>query len=362
MQEMHVTFLQAAIISIWVAMVMSRGLGGATLTLRFTPMMTGLIVGIVFNDIPNAMITTAAIQLIYMGVFSPGGQMPSEPAIATAVAVPVALLGKMEPTAAVAVAVPVGLLGSYLYQLRFFFNTMIMKLTEKYAEEANSRGLTFSIIVLPIICSFALFVPLMFVALYFGAPIIADVIQSNAGGLVFHILKVIGIIGCGNIGSRVAEIFKHGFNARLLVVDPKVNVDWANKNNIEIVELDYLLQNADIISLNASLNETSYHILKAPQFSLMKKGVYITNTARAELIDETALLNALDNGTVAGHATDVMYVEPSYSDHPLVKHPKVLVTPHTSAYAIECLQGMGEKCVQDVENFVNNLELQSVVS
>lgn len=174
--------------------------------------------------------------------------------------------------------------------------------------------------------------------------------------------KVIGIIGCGNIGSRVAEILKHGFNARLLVVDPKVNVDWVNKNNIEIVELDYLLQNADIISLNASLNETSYHILKAPQFSLMKKGVYITNTARAELIDETALLNALDNGTVAGHATDVMYVEPSYSDHPLVKHPKVLVTPHTSAYAIECLQGMGEKCVQDVENFVNNLELQSVVS
>lgn len=174
--------------------------------------------------------------------------------------------------------------------------------------------------------------------------------------------KVIGIIGSGNIGSRVAEIFKHGFNARLLVVDPNVNVDWANKNNIEIVELDYLLQNADIISLNASLNETSYHILKAPQFSLMKKGVYITNTARAELIDETALINALDNGTVAGHATDVMYVEPSYSDHPLVKHPKVLVTPHTSAYAIECLQGMGEKCVQDVENFVNNLELQSVVS
>ncbi|OCG16710.1 PTS sorbose transporter subunit IIC [Gilliamella sp. wkB292] len=192
MQDMHVTFLQAAIISIWVAMVMSRGLGGATLTLRFTPMMTGLIVGIVFNDIHNAMITTAAIQLIYMGVFSPGGQMPSEPAIATAVAVPVALLGKMEPTAAVAVAVPVGLLGSYLYQLRFFFNTMIMKLTEKYAQEANSSGLTLSIIILPIICSFVLFVPFMFVALYFGAPIIADVIKTNAGGLVFHILNVIG--------------------------------------------------------------------------------------------------------------------------------------------------------------------------
>ncbi|WP_416380420.1 MULTISPECIES: PTS mannose/fructose/sorbose/N-acetylgalactosamine transporter subunit IIC [unclassified Gilliamella] len=189
---MHVTFLQATIISIWVAMVMSRGLGGATLTLRFSPMMTGLIVGIVFNDISNAMIITAAIQLIYMGVFSPGGQMPSEPAIATAVAVPVALLGDMQPAAAVAVAVPVGLLGSYLYQLRFFLNTMIMKLTERYADEANSSGLTLSIIILPIICSVALFLPFMFVALYFGAPIIADIIKSNAGGLVFHVLNVIG--------------------------------------------------------------------------------------------------------------------------------------------------------------------------
>ncbi|WP_416380109.1 MULTISPECIES: PTS mannose/fructose/sorbose/N-acetylgalactosamine transporter subunit IIC [unclassified Gilliamella] len=189
---MHVTFLQATIISIWVAMVMSRGLGGATLTLRFSPMMTGLIVGIVFNDISNAMIITAAIQLIYMGVFSPGGQMPSEPAIATAVAVPVALLGDMQPAAAVAVAVPVGLLGSYLYQLRFFLNTMIMKLTERYADEASSSGLTLSIIILPIICSVALFLPFMFVALYFGAPIIADIIKSNAGGLVFHVLNVIG--------------------------------------------------------------------------------------------------------------------------------------------------------------------------
>lgn len=174
--------------------------------------------------------------------------------------------------------------------------------------------------------------------------------------------KVVGVIGCGNIGSRMAEIFKHGFNARLLVVDPNVNKQWANQHNIEIVDLEYLLKHADIISLNASLNETSYHILKDHQFSLMKKGVYITNTARAELIDENALLHALNEGIVAGHATDVMYVEPSYNDNPLVQHPKVLVTPHTSAYAIECLQGMGEKCVEDVEKFVNKQELQSIVS
>ena len=74
---MQITIVQAVVISIWIGLVMSRSfLGGATTTLRFTPMMTGLIVGLVFGRVAEAMIITAAIQLIYMGVFSPGGQMP----------------------------------------------------------------------------------------------------------------------------------------------------------------------------------------------------------------------------------------------------------------------------------------------
>ncbi|MDF7666923.1 PTS sugar transporter subunit IIC [Orbaceae bacterium ESL0727] len=191
---MHVTFLQATIIAIWIALVMSRSLlGGATLTLRFSPMMTGLVVGIVFNDISQAMIVTAAIQLIYMGVFSPGGQMPSEPAVATAIAVPVAILGNMSPASAVGVAVPVGLLGSYLYQFRFFINTFIMqKFTDKYAAAGNSHGLTLSLIFIPIVASFVLYVPFMFAALYYGAPFIADLIKTNSSSFIFHILNVIG--------------------------------------------------------------------------------------------------------------------------------------------------------------------------
>lgn len=190
---MEVTFLQAISISIWVALVMSRALGGASITLRFTPLMTGLIVGIVFGNISQAMMITAAIQLMYMGVFSPGGQMPSEPAVAASIAVPVALLSNMQPTAAVGIAVPIGLLGSYLYQFRFFLNTFIMqKFTEKYAEQASSSGLTFSIIVLPTICSFVIFVPFIFTVLYFGAPAIAEIIKANEGNIIFHILAVIG--------------------------------------------------------------------------------------------------------------------------------------------------------------------------
>ncbi len=191
---MHVTFLQALLVAIWIALVMSRAfLGGATTTLRFSPMMTGLVVGIVFNDVHNAMIATAAIQLIYMGVFSPGGQMPSEPAIATAIAVPVTLLGNMSPETAVGVAVPVGLLGSYLYQLRFFVNTFAMqRFTDKFAAKGSSTGLTFSIIGIPIIIAFIIFIPFMFTALYYGAPFIADLIKTNSSSFIFHILNVIG--------------------------------------------------------------------------------------------------------------------------------------------------------------------------
>lgn len=185
--------MQSLAIGLWVAAVMSRWLGGgATLTLRFSPLMTGLFCGLVMGDIKQAMIVTAALQLIYMGVFSPGGSMPSEPAIAAAIAVPVALLGNLKPEAAIAVAVPVGLLGSYLYQLRFFINTFLEKYTDVAIEKMDEKAIERSIIVYPTVASFILFVPLIFVALYWGAPVIATVINALRGTVLIHILEVVG--------------------------------------------------------------------------------------------------------------------------------------------------------------------------
>lgn len=184
---------QSLLIALWVAAVMSRWLGGgATLTLRFSPLMTGLIVGLVMGNVAQAMIVTAALQMIYMGVFSPGGSMPAEPSIAAAIAVPVALLGDLQPEAAIAVAVPVGLLGSYLYQFRFFINTFLGKYTDKAVEDLNPKAMTRSIILYPTLASFILFVPLVFIALYLGAPLIADVINALEGTVVIHILEVVG--------------------------------------------------------------------------------------------------------------------------------------------------------------------------
>ncbi|MEQ7139614.1 PTS mannose/fructose/sorbose/N-acetylgalactosamine transporter subunit IIC [Enterococcus casseliflavus] len=184
---------QSLLIALWVAAVMSRWLGGgATLTLRFSPLMTGLIVGIVMGDVKQAMIVTAALQMIYMGVFAPGGSMPAEPSVAAAIAVPVALLGDLPAEAAIAVAVPVGLLGSYLYQFRFFINTFLGKYTDKAVEDLNQKAMRRSIILYPTLASFILYVPLIFISLYFGAPLIADVINALEGTVVIHILEVVG--------------------------------------------------------------------------------------------------------------------------------------------------------------------------
>ena len=184
---------KSLLIALWVAGVMSRWLlGGASLTLRFSPLMTGLVVGIVMGRVADAMIVTASLQLIYMGVFSPGGSMPSEPAVAAAIAVPVALLGNLTPEASIAIAVPVGFLGSYLYQFRFFLNTFIGKKTDVAIEKMDEKAIKRSIITYPTIASFVLFVPLIFVALYFGAPVITDVVAKLEGTVFLHILDVVG--------------------------------------------------------------------------------------------------------------------------------------------------------------------------
>lgn len=172
--------------------------------------------------------------------------------------------------------------------------------------------------------------------------------------------KTYGVIGCGNIGSRVAELFLYAFNGRVLVSDPEPHAatGWFEANpKIEHVPLETLLNESDFISLNASLNETSLGIINADSINLMKDGVYITNAARGALINESDLLAAIESGKVAGYGTDTMIEEPVKKDHPFLKNNHIIVTPHTSAYTNDCLHAMGEKCVSDVENFITHKPL-----
>lgn len=164
--------------------------------------------------------------------------------------------------------------------------------------------------------------------------------------------KTLGIIGCGNIGSRVAEIMGHGFDMRVLANDPVERHPWAESHGVEYVPLDELMRRSDVISMNASLNETSHDLLNEHTLSQARKRPYIVNCARDGLVNQEAMLAALEAGTVAGYATDVLSKEPPAPDNPYLNNPKVLVTTHISAYTMECLEGMGAKCVADVERLV----------
>ncbi len=161
--------------------------------------------------------------------------------------------------------------------------------------------------------------------------------------------KTVGIIGIGNIGSRVAEILRQGFGARTIAYDPYLAPETVRSRSAEPVPLDDLLRESDIISLNASLNEGNYHMLSHREFSLMKPGVFLINTARGELIDEDALVAAIESGKVAAIGMDVVEGEPIDGNHRLLRYPNVLVVPHIAAYTRESLYLMGEKVVQDVE-------------
>lgn len=167
--------------------------------------------------------------------------------------------------------------------------------------------------------------------------------------------KTAGVIGIGNIGSRVAEILNYGFRCEVLGYDP-------NKDEVEIeafgakkVELDELLEKADVICLCASLNEENYHMISTEEFAKMKDNVYLSNTARGALIDEDALIQELERGKVAGFATDVLEVEPGRSNHPYLDFENAIITPHTSAYTMECLEGMGNKCATDCESITEGV-------
>lgn len=174
--------------------------------------------------------------------------------------------------------------------------------------------------------------------------------------------KTAAVIGFGNIGSRVGEILKNGFNARLVAYDPNLSPEEIRARGAEPVSLEELLKTADIISLNAFVNSESYHMLSEEQFSLMKKGVFIVNTARGELMDQNALIKALNEGKIEGLGLDVIENEPIDENHPLLAYENVVITPHTSAYTYECLSGMGDKVVTDVERVLRGETPDTVIN
>jgi D-3-phosphoglycerate dehydrogenase len=140
-----------------------------------------------------------------------------------------------------------------------------------------------------------------------------------------------GLVGCGRIGSLLAGKVT-ALGMRVIIHDPYLSEPPAREMGAELVSFDALLERADFISLHAPLNESTHHLLGEAAFTKMKNTASIINTARGGLIDEAALIAALDAGKLFGAALDVLESETAVTPirTALVHHPKMIVTAHTA--------------------------------
>lgn len=143
-----------------------------------------------------------------------------------------------------------------------------------------------------------------------------------------------GIVGFGRLGRAVATRAK-AFGMHVLVYDPYIDLSFAREQGVEVVDFPELLARADVLSLHTAHTEQTRHLMNADTFAQMKPGSYFVNCTHAGLVDENALLAALDQGKLAGAALDTYAEEPLSPDHPLRKHPKVILTPHLSVNTVE---------------------------
>ena len=159
--------------------------------------------------------------------------------------------------------------------------------------------------------------------------------------------KTLGIIGMGRIGKSLAK------KAKALGMKIVYNDMFGKQDELsyEFLEVDELLKTSDFISLHVPYDKEKGSLIGKSQFNIMKDGVYLINCARGKVVEEAALLEALESGKVAGAGIDVFEEEPTKNKE-LVNHPKVSVTPHIGAATKEAQERIGEEVVTTIVDFV----------
>jgi len=157
--------------------------------------------------------------------------------------------------------------------------------------------------------------------------------------------KTVGIIGVGQIGSKVARRLK-AFDSKIICYDPYC----CNTNTeFDFVDLDTLLKQSDFITIHMRLTESTKHMLGKRELALMKPTAYVINTARSGLIDEAALVEALQNKQIMGAALDVFEEEPLTSGNPLLALKNVTLTPHMAGASRDAFWGAPALLAQKIE-------------
>lgn len=163
--------------------------------------------------------------------------------------------------------------------------------------------------------------------------------------------KVLGLVGAGRIGGEVAER-AHAFGMRVLAFDPYLSEEIAAKIGVELIDLPDVLKESDFISIHAILTPETKGLISQKELDMMKTSAYLVNCARGGIVDEGALVTALEEGSIAGAALDVFENEPP-KDSPLLKLDRINFTPHLGASTKEAQIRAGTIVAEQVLKVLN---------
>ncbi|MHA1696180.1 MAG: phosphoglycerate dehydrogenase [Candidatus Helarchaeota archaeon] len=165
--------------------------------------------------------------------------------------------------------------------------------------------------------------------------------------------KVLGIIGFGRIGRRVAHRAR-AFGMKILAYDPYISSNLKDELGTELTSFEDILRKSDVISIHVPLNKTTFHLIKWEHFLLMKKGVYFINTSRGGIVDSEALLRAINEGIVKAAGLDV--IEKSLEkNEEFLKNDKIIVTPHIGASTIDAQKNVSWRILEGTIDVLNGL-------
>lgn len=163
--------------------------------------------------------------------------------------------------------------------------------------------------------------------------------------------KTLGVVGCGNIG-RIVTRLGVAFNMKVLVYDPYIPEELVHRLGAFYVSFNELLTQSDIVTLHVPLTEETYHMFHKEIFYKMKKGAFLINTSRGEVINEKDLYNVLLDGHLQGVGLDVLEEEPINYNNPLRKLNNVIITPHIGASSIEAQNKINIEVAEKVSQYL----------
>jgi D-3-phosphoglycerate dehydrogenase len=173
--------------------------------------------------------------------------------------------------------------------------------------------------------------------------------------------ETVGIVGLGNIGSAFAKRVA-GLEMQVIACDPYVDEAHFKRLGVERVSLEELAARADYVSVHSLLNASTRHLINAAFLRRMKPTACLINTSRGSVVDEKALLQALQEGWIAGAALDVLETEPAAADNALLRLPNVIVTPHAAYYSTAAVAQVPKRCGAEVARVLSGQRPRHVVN